>query len=248
MMGAVVLTASAGSFPGLITTLRSRGIEVVDRPLIGFASPSDWGLVDRALGRLAEYPTVAATSPRAGKAMVERARVLGVEPPRRRPVVWAAGAASAVPLAGWLGQPRIPAATPDRTEGAAAALARAMVAEKTVGPVLFPCGDLRRDELPGLLREAGVEVDEVVCYRTVLSSEADARAAAASGGLLVVASPSVMGLLAQACPPVVRPALLAVGPTTASAAGNAGWTPAAVAEAPTSEGVLGAIAGLLTAR
>ncbi len=62
--------------------------------------------------------------------------------------------------------------------GAAAALAAAMLEAGVAGPVLFPCGEIRRDELPTRLRHEGIEVDEVVCYRSVLADEAAARAAA----------------------------------------------------------------------
>ena len=95
--------------------------------------------------------------------------------------------------------------------------------------MLFPCGDLRRDELPARLRDDGIEVVEVTVYRSVLAGEVDARRAAERAQILVVASPSVADLLARACPPGVRPPLVAVGPTTAAAARASGWNPAGVA-------------------
>ena len=116
------------------------------------------------------------------------------------------------------------------------------------GPVLFPCGDLRRDELPARLRDAGIPVEEVVCYRSVLAGEAAARHAAERAQVLVVASPSVADLLARACPLGVRPALLAVGPTTASAARASGWPPAGVAARPTTEALAAAVRALIASR
>jgi uroporphyrinogen III methyltransferase / synthase len=243
----IVLTASEGSFPGLSDALTSKDLTVLERPLIGFTAPEDWTPLDHALERLDGYQAIAFTSPRAGNAVVERARFRGIAAAPRRPTVWATGAATASALQDWLGPVRVPTTATRSEEGAAAALARAMLAE-TRGPVLFPCGEARRDELPMILRESGVQVDEVVCYRTVLSSVAEAKAAAASGAVLMVASPSVMGLLARACRPGDRPRLFTIGPTTAAAARNAGWIPSAVADEPTLRGVLGAIDGLLTAR
>ena len=114
--------------------------------------------------------------------------------------------------------------------------------------MLFPCGDLRRDELPSELRKRGIDVDEVICYRSVLADEAQARTAAARSTVLVVASPSVAGLLARACPSAARPELLAVGPTTAASARAAGWSPAAVANEPTVRALSTAILELLAHR
>jgi uroporphyrinogen-III synthase len=66
--------------------------------------------------------------------------------------------------------------------------------------------------------------------------------------MLVVASPAVLELLVQVCPPSVRPALVAIGPTTAAAAQAAGWHPAAVASAPSTASLASAITGLLAPR
>jgi uroporphyrinogen-III synthase len=127
-------------------------------------------------------------------------------------------------------------------------LARAMLAEHVAGPVLFPCGEAHREELPAVLRSAGLSVDEIVCYRSVLADVADARVAAQLGTILIVASPMVAGLLAQACPRGHRPGLLAVGPTTAESARAAGWPPAAVAVEPSVRGLAAAVKGLLENR
>jgi uroporphyrinogen-III synthase len=123
-----------------------------------------------------------------------------------------------------------------------------MVEEGVAGPVLFPCGEEHRDELPRNLREHGILVDEVVCYRAVLAEEAEARLAASRGRVLIVASPRVADLLARACPRDSRPELLAVGPTTAETARMAGWSPAAMATEPTARALASAVRSLLTNR
>jgi uroporphyrinogen-III synthase len=145
------------------------------------------------------------------------------------------------------GPVQVPSDSALRDLGAADALAQAMLAAGVSGPVLFPCGDLHREELPARLRGKGIVVEEVVCYRTLLAAVSDARAAAERALVLVVASPSVADLLARACPLRVRPALLAVGPTTAAAARASGWPPAAVASSPTTEALTTSIRSLLTA-
>jgi uroporphyrinogen-III synthase len=228
----VVLTVSRGAFPGLADGLRNLPLAVEELPLLAFAAPTDWEPVDRAIRDIAEYHALAFTSPRAATAFTGRhAEVTGTThlDGRRAPRVWSGGPATTTAL--------LPLAasvlTADEEEagrlGAAAALAAAMLQAGVTGPVLFPCGELRRDELPTRLRHEGLQVDEVVCYRSVLADEAAARRAAERAAILVVASPSVADLLSRVAPPDARPRLLAVGPTTAAAARAAGWPPAAVA-------------------
>jgi uroporphyrinogen-III synthase len=245
----VVLTGSAGSFPGLIEALREVPVAVEQRPLLRFAPPLDWEPVDAALEQLSSYGAVALTSPRAAGAIAQRIRAREMSRVSQSvPEVWAVGPGTVAALEGSLGTARSRGKGGDGGENGGAALARAMIAAGVQGPVLFLCGEARREELPATLRKEGIVVDEVVCYRSVLASESEARAAAASGSPLVVASPSVAELLARACPPPARPGLLAVGPTTAAAARAAGWPPSAVAAEPTARAVQAAVMGLLATR
>jgi uroporphyrinogen-III synthase len=248
MRGTVVVTASPGTFPGLLEALRRLPIAVEAHPLISFAPPSDWGPVDSALERWRQFEVVALTSPRAARAFsaraAERKVVTGNAP---GPQIWAGGIGTASAVGELLGRVQVPSDRAVAELGAASALADAMLAAGVSGPVLFPCGDMRRDELPARLRDQGIAVEEVVCYRSVLAAEAAARAAAERAQVLVVASPSVADLLARVCPPGVRPALLAVGPTTAAAAQAGGWPPAAVASHPSTEALTGCVRSLLTA-
>jgi uroporphyrinogen-III synthase len=240
MLGTVVVTASAGTFPGLTEALRALPAAVEERPLMSFVPPLDWTPVDQAIAELARFEAVAVTSPRAARAFAER---LGLR--RERPSVWAAGAGTAAALGTALGAARSPTAASTGKLGAAAALARDMLALGIRGPVLYPCGEIRRDELPARLRAEGIEVTEVVCYRSVLAGESAARDAAERARVLVVASPSVADLLARACPAGSRPALLAVGPTTAAAARAAGWPPSGVARRPAVDALVSGVRTLL---
>ena len=247
MRGTVVVTASAGTFPGLVEALRAIPVAVEEAPLMTFAPPLDWRPVDAALAELARFEAVAFTSPRSARAFAERAAGCGATVPEAT-AIWAAGAGTAQALGDHLGAVHRPDERAVGDRGAAGALALALLAAGIHGPVLFPCGDLRRDELPARLRDDGISVEEIVCYRSVLAGESDARRAAERARVLVVASPSVADLLARACPPGVRPALLAVGPTTAAAAQASGWPPAAVAARPTAEALTSAVRALLATR
>jgi uroporphyrinogen-III synthase len=214
-----------------------------------FEPPHDWAPLDTAIHRLDAYGSIAFTSPRAAKPFAERLKALGMTwPAERVPAVWASGPQTAAMLGGMLGQVRLPIDRPRAKLGAATALARAMLEEAVAGPVLFPSGEEHRDELPAELRQKGIVVDEVVCYRAVLAAEAQARVAASRGAVVVVASPRVAGLLARACPRDLRPDLVAVGPTTADSARAAGWPPAAIAPEPSARALASVVQSLLTNR
>ena len=177
MPGTVVVTASADSFPGLVEALRSIPVPVELHPLVSFAPPLDWAPADAAIRELSRFGALAFTSPRSAGAFADRTAALGPAAPNQGSV-WVAGAGTADALGNTLGPARRPDERDVGTLGAARALAEAMVAAGVRGPVLFPCGDHRRDELPARLRDEGVEVVEVVVYRTVLAGEMDARRAA----------------------------------------------------------------------
>ncbi len=247
MLETVVVTASTGAFPGLKEALQAIPVLVEEHPLMTFAPPADWALLDSALDRWDSYAAVAFTSPRAAAAVLER--LAGRRPrDQNRPTVWAGGAATRAALGATLGQVLTPSEADSETLGVAEALARAMLDAGVGGPVLFPCGDYRRDELPERLRSRGLTVEEAVCYRSVLASESVAHAAAALGTMLVVASPTVASLLVRACPADARPDLLAVGPTTAASARASGWPPAAVASSPSAGALAAAVRDVLARR
>jgi uroporphyrinogen-III synthase len=245
----IVLTASAGTFSGLAAALSKVPVRVEEHPLIRFEPPVDWSPLDTALTEPSRFESVAFTSPRAAQAVVERLRIGGLRwGGDLQPAVWAIGLPTANALQSVLGSVRVPSPRAEANASPAAALAHAMLEAGAVGPVLFPCGEKHRDDLPTILRAKQVEVHEVVCYRSVLASRSQAGAAAASASLVVVASPSVLRLLVEACPPSERPRLLAIGPTTAASARAAGWTPDAVANEPSIHGVAAAITRLLATK
>jgi uroporphyrinogen-III synthase len=240
----VVITASAGTLPGLPDALRQVPVPVEEYPLMTFAPPLDWRPLDRALDGIGRFDAIAFTSPRAARAFAERRRERGDGAPAMPPI-WAGGAGTVAALSGFAAEAHTPSATAVGERGAASALAAAMLEAGVRGPVLFPCGEIRRDELTARLRHEGIEVEEVVCYRSVLAGETAARSAAERAGILIVASPTVADLLARACPPGVRPALLAVGPTTAASARASGWAPDAVAARPTVEALVAGVRSLM---
>jgi uroporphyrinogen-III synthase len=236
-MTRVLVTLSTGAFAGLAQALAREGITVEECPLLRFEQPADWRPVDRALDALHRYHAIAFTSPRAAAAVATRWRDQLARPSGASPPVWATGPATAAPLGTLFGAVRMPAAQDASGQGAGETLAREMLAAGSGSPVLYPCGEIHRDEFTRRLAEAGIEVEEVICYRSVLAASELAGEAARRADILVVGSPRVAELLSGVCPPQARPRLLALGPTTAAASRQRGWPPDAEAERPTLEEV-----------
>ncbi|MEP7250721.1 MAG: uroporphyrinogen-III synthase [Ginsengibacter sp.] len=59
----------------------------------------------------------------------------------------------------------------EETADNALELAEKIVAANIVSKVYFFCGDLRRDELPEKLKANGIEVEEIMVYNTVFTSQ-----------------------------------------------------------------------------
>jgi uroporphyrinogen-III synthase len=230
----VVLTTAPGTLAGLAVTLRAEGITVREAPLLSFGPPADWAPVDQAIFRLPDFRAVAVTSPRAAQAFAGRLALHRVSPPRGQEA-WATGEQTAEPLRDLFEPVHTPSSLVTVDAGAGSMLATAMVAARVGSPVLYACGDTRRDDMPAVLRAAGVAVEEVICYRSVLAEPDEARRAISGADVLLVASPKVVTLAARVCPADERPALVVIGPTTATAARGAGWAPAGVARRPTVE-------------
>lgn len=239
----IVMTGAAGTLVGLGAALATAGLSCEDRPLLGFGPPLSWQAMDDAIARLSHYAAVAITSPRAAESLIARARVLAVDL-SAAPTVWS-GAASADPLREVIPRVEVPAGDVTEPAGLAVRLAAAMLAAGVGSPVLFPCGEVHREELLVRLRAAGRRVEPLIAYRAVVASPEAISAAIARGDILVVTSPRVAQQLAATAPVDARPSMVAIGTTTADAAAAAGWSPDAVAMRPSVADVVGAIHALL---
>src|SRR5262245_37213602 len=151
----VVVTASSGTLPGLVDALRRVPLPVEERPLLTFAPPLDWGPLDRALASVARYGAIALTSPRAARAFGERWQARRGEG-SSLPPVWAGGPGTVAALADGVSEVHAPSVSEVGERGSGAALAAAMLEAGVRGPVLFPCGELRREELTAGLQHGGI--------------------------------------------------------------------------------------------
>ena len=95
----------------------------------------------------------------------------------------------------------------------AADLADKMIASKQIKQVVFFCGDQRREELPGKLRQNGIAVQEVIVYHTISTPH---KVDKAYDGILFY-SPSAVQSFFYANAVLASTVLFAIGQTTADA-------------------------------
>lgn len=223
----VALTHGPERFEGLAEALAQAGHEVVVKPLIT-VRPREACLFHRAGATMLELPWLLFPS----RSAVEAWRSLGL--PLTGPLV---------PLLGALGPGTARAlreAGGDvRVQGepaTALGLADAFLADaKAAGPVGLPHGDRALPTLRRALERAGYEVRPLVVYETV-AQRFDPVVATAD--VTMLASPSAVAQVPDGTEAHTR--FLAVGPTTATALADRGWS-CEVAEEPTVSGVLEAV-------
>lgn len=229
----VVLTRTPSESRRLASRLAEQGIAAVVVPAVEIE------LLDVGAASIDGYDMVVATSANAVRAFARATDV--------RRVCWAAvGPATARELRSlgasdvWL-----------PTSASAAAVAGELPIRPTMR-VLRLRGDLVDDSLSLRLRERGAHVDELTVYRTVVAPETSRRVlkrTLAEGGApaaVVFASPSaVRGLLELATgarrPDILLVPAIAVGPTTAAAAREAGFSRVITAQAPDADSVAQAV-------
>lgn len=237
----VILLRSADEPDRYVSAFRRAELLVVCKPVLTFAFPNQDQLADR-LANADRYAALVATSPRVGTAL-DRLFVVRDDLSSR----WRDKAAFAV---GPKTAERLREAGVDpRGEGAgdAAALAEKITEVVPSSPLLFLCGNRRRDTLPNQLQEAGFAFDELVVYESRPRRDLALPASRPPSGSpwLVFFSPSGLEAIEQA--PSVDPdhlrdyRIAAIGPTTAGALERAGWSVAAVASEPSPDGLVEAL-------
>lgn len=226
--------------------LRLRGFQATCRPVLRFAFAGDEGFgggdVQARLRRPERYAGLVVTSPRAARALGDAFRVLpGQQPAWARRPVFAVGPKTAAALRQSGLEPR------GEESGHAEALADVVVKAlkgakgEATRPLLFLCGNRRREALPERLRAEGVPFEECVAYETHLRAGPWLEGAEPAGWA-VFFSPSGVEAVRQSQEAgwaAVRKA--ALGPATARALRDAGWPPDAVAQAPSPEALAEAL-------
>jgi uroporphyrinogen-III synthase len=233
---AVVTREETSAYASVLAPL---GLEVIAMPVTRTEPPRDPKALARALE--SRYAAIAVASARAAQALAACGAQL--------PEVWAVGPAThrALQAAGITA--RVSEAATD-----GAALAHAMLASRDLAGqrVLVPRAEDGREDAIAILRAAGVEVVDVIAYRTVSAPPDDAAviegrdALLAGAAVCIVFAPSQVRALAGIIGPLgqVRAAWIAIGDTTGAVLREAGIERVSVASTPTPEGVANAVAAV----
>ncbi len=211
------------------------GIRAVCKPVLTFEFPNEDALRDR-LRTPDRYGGVVATSPRVGWALH---RVFDDEGTTHAQwegrTAYAVGPKTAEELRELSFEVR------GEETGTASELADQIVRSEPDPPLLFLCGNRRRDELPEELRNAGIDFDELVVYETRPRTDLSLPPPGDETWLTFF-SPSGLEAIQQAeTGPLGDYRCAAIGPTTAAALEDAGIAPAAVAGSPTPEALVDAV-------
>lgn len=111
---------------------------------------------------------------------------------------------------------KLPASSIIATGNNASELAEALAASRPSGQVVFFCGNQRRDELPVILREHGIELEELVVYNTITTSVVIEE----QYDGIAFYSPSAVESFFSANKPPADSIMFAIGATTANALGQ----------------------------
>jgi uroporphyrinogen-III synthase len=231
--------------------LKALGAEPVAVPTIGIVPPRAGGPLDQALRTLEDYDWVIVTSANGARACLGRARALKVDLAGAR-VRWAAiGPATA----GELREAGIAVAmTPSRF------ITDAIASEWPGGAgqrVLLPRTDAAPPGLAEALRARGATVDEITAYRTVLApvrSRAKVRRLVTAhevDAVVFTSASTVHGLvrlLGDDRAALAGIEIACIGPVTAAAVTEEGFSPSVVAQRHTVEDLLDALVARHQAR
>jgi uroporphyrinogen-III synthase len=218
--------------------LEAAGATVISYPTVEVVPPPSWQPLDEALGRLEDYDWLVFTSAAAVRFVLGRLPA-GVLRGRSRPRVAAVGRETARALEeGGASVALVP--EEERQDGLSAALGDAVGGLAPGTRVLFPQAVGGREELRNALLARGCIVDVVPASQTVPRRDLPAPP---PFDVATFASPSALrAFVALRGLPALEGTLVAViGPTTAAAATALGLAPV-VAEAPSADALIEAIA------
>lgn len=230
----VYLLRAAAPDDAYVQALEARGFQVVAVPVLTFTFVHE-DVLRETLCASEAYGGLVLTSPRA----VEALRRVGSErlTPWRETPAYVVGPKTADAAAA------LGLAPAGQDSGSAEALADVIVRHPPEKPLLFLSGNRRRDVLPERLAAADVPFEELVVYETHPVDSLDVSRHPAPDWL-VAFSPSGLDAVRDADDlDRAQIRIAAIGPTTAEACRAAGWTVAAVADVPTPEALVRAMAG-----
>ncbi|HVC94761.1 MAG TPA: uroporphyrinogen-III C-methyltransferase [Pirellulales bacterium] len=224
--------------------LRELGADVLVQPAIEITAPDDWGPLDRALARLAEFDWLVFSSANGVDYLLDRLCQRHGDLRRLGPLKLAAiGPGTAEALSGYKLRPDI---VPD--EFRAEALAEALAGGAAGRRFLLARASRGREVLAEQLRAAGGEVEQVVVYRSrdVVGPDPEIAAALAAGKIdwvTVTSSAIARSLAAMFGDQLQRARLASISPVTSGTLRELGFEPAIEATEFTMAGIVEAIVG-----
>jgi len=232
----VLVTRPEGQSEDFRRLLEQEGANVIHCPTIEITPPESWQACDEAVARLEQYDGFVFTSPNAAKFFLGRA----AERKRENTTIgnkscYAVGAQTAsVVLSFGYKTMLLDGVTTGRS------LADALT-KSGHRFIAYPKGNLASGEPAMVLREHGIQVDEIVVYVTVNrarehAQEVEAALRAGKVDLLTFFSPSGFESLVEVLPAglLSGKTIAAIGPTTASAIRSAGFEVAIMPALPSS--------------
>lgn len=232
----VILLRSPDDPDPYVKAFSDVGFRVVCRPVLSFTFPNQDALSER-LRAPEQYEGLVATSPRVGRALQRIFDDEGtVHTEWEDTTAYAVGPKTAEQLRA------LSFHVEGERTGTAADLAAYVADADPEAPLLFLCGDKRRDELPERLRAEDIAFDELVAYETHPRPDLSLPPPGEQTWLAFF-SPSGIEAVRQAETdgPLGDYRCAAIGPTTAGALEEAGLPPAAVADAPSPVGLVDAV-------
>lgn len=247
----VVVTRPRDRARTMVAPLEALGARVLLVPSVEVVPPADREPLLRAARKLEQFDWVVFTSAngvRAFRRALDEARREAGGPggaPRRCGVVGPA-TAEAVKNVGWKVE-----LEPDDFTGQGLLEAFRRLDPGSGSRILLPLAEAAGEDLPRGLREAGLDVTEVVAYRSVPPSEAEVTAVredlrAGAVDVCTFTSPSTArNFLDAVGPEALSAPAAAIGPVTAQAAREMGYDVAVTAPVHTAEALVTAVVDYL---
>ncbi len=244
----IAVTRTRQQASELAGRLAALGADVIEAPTIRIQPPDDFGPIDEALRRVAEYDWVILTSVNGVDAMVARMRACGLDARALGGVrVAAIGSATADRLRRWFIEPDV---VPEKFVAEALAESILRLGDVHARRFLLLRADIARPALREALTQVGAYCDDVAVYQTL---RADGLPEAVLDGLrdgdidwITFTSSSTftnfLGLLDEAGRSALhRVRLASIGPITSESIRQAGYAPTVEATTHTIEGLVQAI-------
>lgn len=174
-MPLVLITAAEEDVEETLEAFSDHDLETLHLPLEHYVPVEDEEKTEELLGRIADFEQIAYGSLRNARFFLEAVRERGLLEEVRGRVNLTADPRTAA----WLEEQNVPAIYADpgsfgqagpgsgrRQGGRAIDLMEFLLRLRRTGPTLYPCGLETPEELPGLLRELDMPVEELVLFKS----------------------------------------------------------------------------------